>query len=317
MKTSLFVAALFPLLAICRPAFAAPPAMPIAPQPTPEQVAAEGANKLRDQGNEAMLGMRYSDALASYQQALRLSPESAGLHYSIARAYQFLGEYPEALGALESFEKYATPETKAKVGKLDALYAQIRPRISTLKLTCSAPGARVLLRDKVIGTTPLPPTRLPSGAATIQIELDGFFPEARDVVLPGGGELAIEVTLGRKSSSGLLSIRSEPVGALVALDGKEIGTSSPKLEVTVPAGSHELVVRREGYDDARVPIVLDAGAKREVAIPLEKSKPIVSRWWFWTAVGGAVAGGIVLTYALTTEKGASHGSLSPGQVGAP
>jgi tetratricopeptide (TPR) repeat protein len=200
MKTSLVVAALFPLLAICRPAFAAPPATPIAPQPTPEQVAAEGANKLRDQGNEAMLGMRYSDALASYQQAIRLSPESAGLHYSIARAYQFLGEYPEALGALESFEKYATPETKAKVGKLDALYAQIRPRISTLKLTCSAPGARVLLRDKVIGTTPLPPTRLPSGAATIQIELDGFFPESRDVVLPGGGELAIEVTVASPSA---------------------------------------------------------------------------------------------------------------------
>ena len=314
MKASLVFAA---LLAISRPAFAAPPSSPVVPQSTPEQIAAEGASKLRDQGNEAMLGMRYSDALASYQQALHLSPESAGLNYSIARAYQFLGEYPDALRALESFEKDATPETKAKVGKLDALYAQLRPRVATLKLACKAPGARVLLRDKVIGTTPLPPTRLPSGAATIQIELEGFFTESRDVVLPGGGELAIEVTLSRKSTSGLLSIRSEPVGALVALDGKEIGTSSPKLEVTVPAGSHELVVRREGYDDARVPIVLDAGAKREVAVPLEKSRSILSRWWFWTAVGGAVAGGIVLTCALTTEKGASHGSLSPGQVGAP
>lgn len=316
MRIFLF-GAMFALALVSGPALAAPSAVPPPPQATPEEVAAESALKLRDQGNEAMLGMRYSDALASYQHALRLSPQNAGLNYSIARAYQFVGEYPEALAALETFEKNGTPEAKAKVGKLDALYAEIRPRVATLNLKCAAVGARVLLRDKVIGTTPLPPTRLPSGAATVQIELDGFFTESRDLLLPGGGELAIEVMLHRKSSSALLSIRSEPIGALVALDGKEIGTSSPKLEVAIPAGPHELSARREGYDDAKIPIVLDAGSKREIAITLEKSRAIVSRWWFWSAVGAAVAGGVVLTYALTTEKSASRGSLAPGRVGAP
>ncbi len=77
----------------------------------------------------------------------------------------------------------------------------------------------------------------------------------------------------------------------------------------MPAGAHEVAVKRDGYDDARVPLVLAPGATRDLSIPMSLSVPVTSKWWFWTTVGVAVAGGIVLTYALTTEKGSSHGTL--------
>lgn len=286
---------------------------PVAPEPT----VAERAGKLRSEGNEAMLAMRYSDALDHYQKALALQPEEVGLYYSIARAQQFIGDYPDALGSLETFEARANADVRSKVGKLDDLYALIRPRVSTLELTGAESGARVIVRDKVLGTTPLAPTRLPAGATTLQVELDGFFAETRDIVLPGGGILKVDVPLHRRSNSSLLAITSSPTGARIAVDGQELGTTSPRFELALPAGAHQIVASHDGYDDANLSLMLNAGATREVAVPLEKSRSVFTRWWFWTAVGAAVAGGVVLTYALTTEKAADHGTLAPGQVGGP
>ena len=301
-------------LAQSRPA--RPPPGPVVVPPS-EPTAAARASKLRDDGNDAMIGMRYADALAAYKAALALTPDDPGLFYSIARAEQFLGDYPQALAALEAFDARATPDAKTKVGKLDDLFAEIRPRVATLDLKCSEPGARVMVRDKIVGTTPLPPTRLPAGASTLQIELDGFFTETRDIVLPGSWTLTIEAQLHPRSTSSQLGIASDPVGASIAIDGHEIGTASPRVEIALPAGAHEVVAREDGYDDAKLALLLSPGATRDVTVPLSKSRSVLTRWWFWSAVGVAVAGGVVLTYALTTEKSGGHGSLSPGQVGGP
>jgi tetratricopeptide (TPR) repeat protein len=303
------------LASLSRAAGAAPNAPP-APAPASDPPS-DRAGKLRDQGNEAMLGMRYSDALVFYKQAMELAPDNLGLLYSIARADQFVGEYPDALAALDRFAKEAPPEMRAKVGRLDELFAQIRPRVAVLDLKCDLPGARVIVREKVIGTTPLGPTRLVAGAATVQLELDGFFTESRDVVLPGGGEASLTVELHRKSTNGLVSIRTEPIGAHVFVDGREVGTSSPKLELALPAGPHDLLATRDGYDNAKVPVVLASGATRDITLTMDRSVPLTSKWWFWTGAAVIVAGGIVTTYALLTEKSAQKGTLAPGQIAAP
>jgi hypothetical protein len=315
--TSAFVVA---TLAIPLPRAAAAPPRTATPPPPPtsvEEPSGERATALRAQGNDAMLGMRYSDALQSYEQAAKLAPDDVGLDYSIARAHQLLGEYPQALTALEKFETRASPEAKAKVGRLDELYAQIRPRVSTLELRCSVSGARVLVRDKVLGVTPLPVTRLGAGAATVQVELEGFFTETRNVVLPGGSSLALELELHPRSTSGLLSVRTDPMGSEVLVDGRASGTSTPSIELALPAGPHEVVAHREGYDDARVPFFLAPGSSRELAIPMSRSVPITARWWFWSGLATAIAGGVALGIALTTERSPQRGTLSPGQVGAP
>lgn len=287
------------------------------PSTAPRDASAERARSLREQGNQAMLDMRYVDALGLYDQARSLEPDDVGVDYSIARARQLLGDFPEALSALERFERRASPEVKARVGRLDQLFAELRSRISTLQLKCSQIGARVLLRDQVIGLTPLASVRLPAGAATLQVELDGFFPIKREVVLPAGGTIALEVTLHARSRSALLHVKTNPSGASVVVDGQHIGTSSPRAELVLPAGSHQVMARREGYDDASVPVVLQAGSTRELMVPLERTVPVTSRWWFWTGAALLVAGGAALTVALLRERPADEGTLPPGQVSAP
>ena len=306
-------------LTLARAASAAPPAV-VPPQTiaAPEETPALRAARLRSQGNQAMLDMHYSDALGLYTQARELAPSDVTLLYSIGRSHEFLGEFPEALEALEQFAARATPETKAKVGGLDDVLKAMQARVSTLTLKCDVDGARVLVRDKIIGTTPLPPhLRLAAGAAPVQIELDGFFPEKRDVVLPGAGVLALEVQLHRRTTSGVLSVTTEPLGAVVVIDGKAAGTSNPKLELVLPAGEHKVLAQHEGYDDAAVSFVLSPGGSRDVAVTMSKSVPLTARWWFWTGIGVAVVGGTVLTVAVLTERRADKGTLPPGQVGTP
>lgn len=272
---------------------------------------------LRAAGNQAMIEMRYVDALAAYQQAAALAPDYTGVLYSIARAHQLLGEFAEALKTLERFDREASPEVKAKVGGLDRLFSELRARVGTLELSSNVNGARVLLRNKVLGTTPLPPTRLEAGAATLDLELDGFFPVHREIVVPAGGRLSLELSLHARSSSALLTIRTSPGGARIQVDGRNQGTSSPSIELALPAGTHRITAQREGYDEASVPIVLRAGTSRDLSIKLERSVAITSRWWFWTGAGLLVAGGVTLAVASFTERPADKGTLTPGQITAP
>jgi hypothetical protein len=304
------------ILAFSGPAFAKP-TQDDAPSAAPESSAAR-ALRLQDQGDRAMLDMRYVDALSLYEQVRALDPADVGLDYSIARAHQMLGEFPQALTALEHFEQRASVEEKATVGGLQQLFLDLRSRVSQLHLRCNQVGARVLLSDRVIGTTPLPQsTRLSAGAATIQIEMAGFFPVTREVILPGGGALELEVELHARSRSSLLLVQTRPEGATVLVDGRRIGTSSPRAELIVAAGSHQVAARREGYEEASLPVVLPAGSTRSLTVSLERTVPLSHRWWFWTAVGVVVAGSVAVGIALVTERAPGHGSLAPGQVRAP
>ena len=296
---------------------ASPPAPPAGSSPPVLASSQARAANLREQGNQAMLDMRYVDALSAYEQSLSLAPEYLGALYSMARAHQLLGEYPEALTALERFEREASPEVKSRVGRLEQLFAELRARVGTLHLSCNVLGARILIRDKLVGTTPLSATRLPAGSATLEVELDGFFTEKRQIVVPSSGALSLELTLHARSKVGLLIVRTNPAGALVAVDGRKQGSSSPSIELALPAGSHRVTALREGYDEASVPVVLKAGSVRELTMPLEKSVPLTSRWWFWTGTAAVLAGGAVLTIALLTERPADRGSLMPNQISAP
>ena len=310
------------VLSIASAASAAPPARVPPPAPTAaaapaEESAALRAGRLRSQGNQAMLDMHYSDALTFYAQARELAPEDVTLLYSIGRTHEFLGEFPQALDALELFTANATPETKTKVGGLDDMLKALRTRVSTMTLKCDTDGARVLVRNKIVGTTPLAPLRLAAGAATVQIEFDGFFPDKREVVLPGAGGLTLDIQLHRRTSSGVLNVTTEPLGAHVSVDGHDVGTSNPKLELVLPAGEHRVLAQHEGYNDAVMSFVLSPGVSRDVAVTMSKSVPLTSRWWFWTGIGVAVVGGTVLAAMLLTERHADHGTLPPGQVGSP
>jgi hypothetical protein len=181
----------FAWLALCALVFVhAPPAFA---QARDQDTARE--SELKKQGDELMHSMHFREALAIYDAALKIK-SSPAIHYNRARALEALGEYPQALDALEEFVRVAQADLKALVPDLDDRLASIRGRIATLVVNCSVQGASVIVRQKVEGTTPLAsPLRLSTGAATVEVQASGYVPFRRDVQLPSGQITTIDVVL--------------------------------------------------------------------------------------------------------------------------
>jgi tetratricopeptide (TPR) repeat protein len=74
------------------------------------------------------------------------------------------------------------------------------------------------------------------------------------------------------SLASLVADVTEP-GAVVLVDGVEIGTSPLDRAVRVPAGSHVVEARKDGFVDARVQLTVGAGESRLVTLALMPSAP--------------------------------------------
>jgi hypothetical protein len=273
------------------------------------------AGEIKKRGDDAMVSLRYADALAAYEEASALVDDPAFV-YNRGRAQQMLGNYPEALALFEAFRSNAPDELKARVSGLDSLLADVRARVSTLTITSNVAGARVLVRERSRGVTPLSaPLRLNAGRASVEVSAEGYHPYRTQVDLKGGAARSLDVKLQSKDTTGLLIVTSTTAGARVALNGRPAGTVP--IEVVLPAGTHRIAVRKDGFEDAETSAVLGAGDRKQVSVPLSSERSIASRWWFWTGIAAVVVGGAVVTAAFLIEEPAPKGTIEPGQVAAP
>jgi hypothetical protein len=295
------------------------PAPTSTPAPTPAQEPApNGADDLQAQaaarkkvGDDAMEALQYADALAAYGDAYAITKDTA-LLYNMGRALQALNRFPEALEKLKAFDTAASPELKARVPRLSKLISEIRERVSTLTVRTNVEGARVLVRNVVVGKAPLSkPLELVSGSAEIEVAADGYFPARKTVDLPGGGEMALTLDLFSTSTTGLLAVKASVVGAEVLVDDKRIGVAP--IELNVPKGTHRVVVKHRDYRVYETTAVVTAGGTKTVEATLETAS-VLTRWWFWSAVGAVVTAGVIVTIAATTERAPDSGTIAPGQL---
>ncbi len=271
------------------------------------------ADEAKRRGDEAMVALRYEEALAAYKTAYE-STKSPALLYNMGRAYEGLADFPKALDALEEFADKASPDLKARVPKLDELLRDVRAHVATLVLSAPIDGAEIRLGERVIGKTKQGQAvlRVNAGKARLVVTAEGYFPFERDLALEGGKVETVEAQLMARASSAILRVTSPVTGAAVSLDGKGVGTVP--TESFISAGSHKVVLQREGYQDAETNVVVNAGEKKNIDIPMAQNASILGKWWFWTAVGAVVVGGVITTVALTTERSPDSGTIPPGQV---
>jgi hypothetical protein len=275
---------------------------------------AQLAQEIKRRGDEAITGGRPAEALAAYNEAYAITKDPA-LLYNRGRAYMALTEFPQALEQIEAFDKGAPAELKAKVPGLERLLLELRQKVTNVEITCDVPGATVRLRDRTLGTTPIAGlVKVNSGPAVIEITKDGYFPYKKELSLPNGGLVPLDVRLVSQQTSGFLVVKSAITGSTVSVDGAPKGTVPS--EVVVTAGTHQVSVAHEGYRTATSSVVVAAGERKELDLSLEAEKGILSKWWFWTGIGVVAAGGVGTYFALTTEKSAEKGTIAPGIISA-
>jgi hypothetical protein len=287
------------------------------PVPVPEAGvdAPDAAIAAKRRGDDALVNGRHAEALAAYQEAVALRPDPA-LIYNIGRAHQGLGDYPAALDALETFERTAPPDVRARVPGLPMLLADVRKHVALVFVSSDVAGATVRLGPRVLGTTPLPaPVRVNVGTYTLFVEKDGYFPVERAATVGGGGGIVtFDGRLVSKTTQGIVTVRSSLAGAKVACDGKAEGTVP--TEVVVAPGTHQFELTLDGYRPARTSVVVAAGERRSIDLGLEAEAPITKKWWFWTGLGVLAAGATVVVIALSTERSPDTGTAGTGRINA-
>lgn len=265
----------------------------------------------KKRGDDAMDALRYEEAIADYSRALAASQDPAIL-YNRGRVYQARSEYTLALADLEKFERDANATLKSRVPKLAELIEELRGHVATLTVHVNVDGAEVKLRHQSLGKSPIDSRRVNAGPAVLEITSDGYLPYRSESELPGRSSPIFEVKLEKATASSVLVVR-EPGSVLI--DGNVSGDGP--VEVSVPAGSHRVVLRRSGAPDLEKDVSIAPGERREVPFDSdEHSGGIASKWWFWTGLGVVVvAAASVTAVALTHEKPAATGdSFQPSQV---
>jgi tetratricopeptide (TPR) repeat protein len=135
-----------------------------------------------------------------------------------------------------------------------------------------------------------------AGTHRVLVEAPGFEPVTRDVVLAPGDQKELELTLARVGY-GYLRVDANAPEIVIQLDGIPAGSwrsGEPPLELKLPSGPKELVVKASGRKTLRVTVNVPKGQVLPVHALLIATYP---RGVAWTQ---AIIGGVLVGAAIWT-----------------
>ena len=148
-------------------------------------------------------------------------------------------------------------ELSMNAGDSQTLSVPLKGLPGTLHLISVPAGARFYVNGEARGAAPVTITSLPPGVYDIRAELEGYGTVTKKLNLDNGEFVREEVRLS--NVMGRIEIRTDPPGAQVILDGRQVGItkSADKTAMfsdvfaieNVMEGEHVLVIRKDGYSE--------------------------------------------------------------------
>ena len=166
----------------------------------------------------------------------------------------------------------AVPEDATQIQAADLIGLALTKEVAALpsvgRLVLSDPPyARVLKDGKVLGLTPVL-LAADSVPGDFTLALTNF--EKKPITLAAAtGLLADQFTLQELPLVGSLRVNSDPDGATVLLDGKDVG-KTPLIYPNVPPGKHTLALRLAGYVNADQQLQVVRAEAAEATFTLER-----------------------------------------------
>ena len=145
-----------------------------------------------------------------------------------------------------SMPGYKNHWEKVELGKQEqkTIEAVLEPETASVLITSSPDSATVEFQGKKLGQTPVVITDLRHGQYTAELNRHGYTKQTASWTINSAVPQLIEINLD--SNIGTLVLNSEPEGAEVLLDGKEIGRTP--LKESVEEGRHSIELRKTGYN---------------------------------------------------------------------
>lgn len=203
---------------------------------------------------------------------LRSDPVGA----TVSREDKVLGETPMTIELMAGKvliqlkkEKFSPAELELEViagQKLEPKPVRLVPAPATVTLHSDPAGAMVSIDSTFAGTTPVT-LELPSGVEkNIHLQLAGYDPVTLKQNFLPGSEQEIFRTL--QAVYGTILLSTDPVDAILLIDGKLYGPATGRLRLTTR--EHRLTVRAKGFEDAIKAVVPKKGVSQQVEIRLRK-----------------------------------------------
>jgi hypothetical protein len=147
-------------------------------------------------------------------------------------------------------------------GQVSKVDKTLVPALAKLAITTEPSNANVVINGKQVGVTPVSDLQV---TANESLKLEITHAEASPLVT------TLEVAKDEFNSkhfvlplkSASLTLRTQPTGAEVAIDGESVGFS-PVGPKALSAGKHELRIRKAGYQEERLNVLLRGGEKRVI-----------------------------------------------------
>jgi hypothetical protein len=181
---------------------------------------------------------------------------------SVRRPYVIaLGMAVVMVGIVEVVIRYVNPFGGTPAKAITA--SELHTANGTLAIDATS-KAKVFIDEKQQGETPFR-ADLPAGQHRVRLEADGA---ARSFVVNviSGKEISQLVELSSTAVNGTVDVKSDPLGARVLLDGRNVGVSPVSIPDVKP-GTHAIMV--EGPNGSiRQTVQVTAGATASVFVPL-------------------------------------------------
>ena len=146
--------------------------------------------------------------------------------------------------------------------------ASLKPRFGYWQISSTPSNAEVLLNGRPVGTTPLSRSQISSGNHELIVRSPLYHEHKENFSIADGDNKSFNISL--KEAFGHLVITSDPGGAKVFIEGREVGTS-PYENRRQPSGTYSIRLTKDLYSDTHEHITVNDGQKTERFIPLSKN----------------------------------------------
>lgn len=278
--------------------------------PALAQDATSEARALFNHGTELVGSAQWAEALASFEQSAAKRPHPITT-YNIAACERALGRYTLARAHFGQAVAEGVAQNGALPASLEADAKSYASQIDQILVHASVvvdpPDARIAVDGRPIdfpspqagiaGVLPSGPGKaapaprfdltLDPGVHLLTIAREGFADVVVNRTFTPHARVDLKLELDRLPA--VVHVASNVPGAIVTVGGADVGPVP--VDVTRPAGSYRVIVKKPGYDAYEALIRVKPGEEANLRAPLMLEKiPITKRWWFWTIIGGVVIG---------------------------
>ncbi len=133
------------------------------------------------------------------------------------------------------------------------------PESGEVRFTSIPEGAQVSIDGKTARdwVTPFTANKLTAGEHEVKISKNDFVSQWHKVKVVAGTPAHLAATL--VVSGGTLELNSDPPGAVIFIDGAMLTGQTTPAQVHVAAGSHELMLRKPGFEEENTTIAIKDG----------------------------------------------------------